>query len=471
MRRLRCPGRSLSILICLPLQVTLIEPLLVSLHSRRICSAVCLFVLVFCAALAHSHEIPADVQLKIFVKPEGKILRVLVRVPMEAMRDFEFAQRPGGHLDLVRVEPQLADAARLWLASDIGFFEEERPLGSPALRAVRVALPSDRAFDDYDQALQAVRSERLPSATELFWEQALLDVEFEYAINSAASRFHVLPTLARLGLKTLTQVRFINASGDVRSFAYIGDPGLVSLDPAATEVVRLFVVNGFTHVLDGVDHLLFLFALLIPLRRIRPLIVIVTAFTLAHSITLAASLFGLAPGALWFPPLIEMLIAGSIVYMALENLLAPVLARRWLIAFAFGLIHGFGFSFALSESLQFAGDHLTLSLFAFNVGIELGQLLVLVCVVPLLQLILRKLPQRASVIVLSAFVAHTGWHWLVERWEVLRVYRFTWPDWDLALLAGGLRWLMLLCVAALVVWLLRGAFDRFSQWGDLQEKL
>ncbi len=442
-----------------------------SLRNRRFRCVVCLVALVLCPALAQAHEIPADVALTIFVKPEGKVLRVLVRVPMEAMRDFEFAQRPGGHLDLTRVEPQLADAARLWLASDIGFFEEERPLGEPLLRAVRVALPSDRAFDDYTKALRAVRSERLPPATELFWEQALLDVEFEYAINSAESRFHVLPTLARLGLKTLTQIRFINASGDVRSFTYIGDPGLVSLEPAATEVLWLFVVNGFGHVLDGVDHLLFLFALLIPVRRIRPLVVIVTAFTLAHSITLAASLFGLVPAVLWFPPLIEMLIAGSIVYMALENLLAPVLVRRWLIAFAFGLIHGFGFSFALSETLQFAGDHLALSLFAFNVGIELGQLLVLVCAVPVLQLILRNLPQRASVIVLSALVAHTGWHWLVERWEVLRVYRFAWPDWNLALLAGSLRWLLLICVAAFVVWLLRGAFDRFSQWGELKERL
>ena len=90
----------------------------------------------------------------------------------------------------------------------------------------------------------------------------------------------------------------------------------------------------------------------------------------------------------------------------------------------------------------------------------------LVCAVPVLQLILRRLPQRASVIVLSALVAHTGWHWLVERWEVLRVYRFAWPDWNLALLAGGLRWLLLLCIAAFVVWLLRGAFDRFSKWGS-----
>ena len=77
---------------------------------------------------------------------------------------------------------------------------------------------------------------------------------------------------------------------------------------------------GFTHILDGIDHLLFLFCLVIPFRRFRALVAVVTAFTVAHSITLFASAYDLAPDALWFPPLIETLIATSIVYMALENI-------------------------------------------------------------------------------------------------------------------------------------------------------
>src|SRR4030095_12200268 len=137
----------------------------------------------------------------------------------------------------------------------------------------------------------------------------------------------------------------------------------------------------------------------IPCRRFRALVAVVTAFTVAHSITLIASAYDLAPDALWFPPLIETLIATSIVYMALENIvfasrgtqipqspqstldargLASVaLKRRWLVTFAFGLVHGFGFSFALRQTLQFAGSHLLTSLLSFNVGVELGQLLVL----------------------------------------------------------------------------------------------
>ena len=93
--------------------------------------------------------------------------------------------------------------------------------------------------------------------------------------------------------------------------------------------------------------------------------------------TLIASAYGMAPDSLWFPPLIETLIAISIVYMAFENIVGAKLQRRWVVTFAFGLVHGFGFSFLLRERLQFAGDHLVASLLAFNVGVEIGQLLVL----------------------------------------------------------------------------------------------
>src|SRR4029078_6168609 len=148
-----------------------------------------------------------------------------------------------------------------------------------------------------------------------------------------------------------------------------------------------FVQEGFAHILGGTDHLLFLFCLVIPFRRLRPLIAVVTAFTLAHSITLIASAYNLGPDALWFPPLIETLIAVSIFYMALENIVGTNVERRWMIALGFGLVHGFGFSFALKQTLQFAGSHLLTSLVSFNVGVELGQLLVLALLIPVLEIL------------------------------------------------------------------------------------
>jgi hypothetical protein len=145
------------------------------------------------------------------------------------------------------------------------------------------------------------------------------------------------------------------------------------------------------------------------------------------------------------------------VYMALENIAAPTLQRRWLITFGFGLVHGFGFSFALRETLQLAGSHVLTALLAFNVGVELGQLLVLVFLIPALDLLFRYgIRERIGTIILSALVAHTGWHWMLERGDALRQYRFEWPVLDMLLLASLLRWLMLLLIIGGALWLLSG---------------
>ena len=224
-----------------------------------------------------------------------------------------------------------------------------------------------------------------PDDTTIFWEQGLLDVLFEYPIQSDRSRFSIH-----------ARVRSPRAVGDHgaavpaarrrRSRLRVrGDAGLVRLDPRWHQAALRFVGLGFFHILDGIDHLLFLLCLVIPFRRFRALIPIVTSFTVAHSITLIASAYKLAPDALWFPPLIETLIAMSIVYMALENIVAAATGcAAWMITFAFGLVHGFGFSFGLEHTLQFAGSHLLTSLLSFNVGVELGQLLVLALLVPAL---------------------------------------------------------------------------------------
>ena len=204
--------------------------------------------------------------------------------------------------------------------------------------------------------------------------------------------------------------------------------------------------------------------LVIPFRRLGALIVIVTSFTVAHSVTLIASAYDMAPSALWFPPLVETLIAASIVYMALENIVSPALNRRWVVTFAFGLVHGFGFSFALRDTLQLAGSHVLTSLLSFNVGVELGQLVVLALAIPALDALFRYgVPERIGTIVLSAFVAHTGWHWMTERGGRLAQYRFEWPAFDFAFLDLLLRWAMLAVGLAGVAWLIFGVLAKRVQ--------
>ncbi|HEY8368664.1 MAG TPA: HupE/UreJ family protein, partial [Thermodesulfobacteriota bacterium] len=215
-----------------------------------------------------------------------------------------------------------------------------------------------------------------------------------------------------------------------------------------------FVGSGIHHILGGIDHLLFLVCLVLPFRRLGwDLVGVVTAFTVAHSVTLLAAAYGLVPSAGWFPPLVETLIAASIVYMAIENVLAPNLSRRWLVTGLFGLVHGFGFSFVLAEELQFAGSHLLLSLLAFNVGVEVGQLMVLVVLLPVLAWIGRRpVAARYAPIVVSVLVGHTAWHWMIERGEVLT--QVPWPEPDVDLVVAAARVLAAVLVAAGVVrWL------------------
>jgi HupE / UreJ protein len=418
-------------------------------------STIVFLALVFLAlAAACAHDIPNDVVTQSFLKPSGTRLNLLMRVPLKALRDISFPEGPSGYLDLARVDPFLPDAATLWLSDFIDIYEGDRHLGKPRVVATRISLPSDRSFASYDGAVAHLTGPRLPLETEIVWNQAMLDVWFEYPILSEASRFSIHPGLARLGLRVTSGLRFVLPNGSVRAFEFIGDPGLIRLDPQWYQASLQFVKLGFEHILDGTDHLLFLFCLVIPFRRLGALIPIVTSFTVAHSITLIASAYNLAPSALWFPPLVEALIAASIVYMALENIVGTATVhRRWMITFGFGLVHGFGFSFALRETLQFAGSHLLTSLLSFNLGVELGQLFVLVLMIPLLDLLFRYVvKERMGTIILSALVAHTAWHWMTDRAERLAQFRFEWPAFTAAQWASALGWLFVLVLVAALVW-------------------
>jgi hypothetical protein len=412
------------------------------------------------AALAPAHEIAADVRVQGFLKPEGQRVVLLLRVPLAALRDVDLPMGIAQSLDVTRAAPLLADAAERWILEPLQLFEDDALLAAPRMTALRLSLPSDRSFGSYEEA--AAHLSEVPDVSpEIAWRQAMLDLRLEYTIRSAESRFSIHPAFDRLGLRVLTVLRFLPPGGGVRAFDLEGDPGLVRLDPRWHQAALRFVALGFAHILEGTDHLLFLFCLVIPFRRWRALVLIVTSFTVAHSVTLIASALGFAPDAGFFPPLVETLIAASIVYMAVENIVGPHLRRRWTITFAFGLVHGFGFSFALRQTLQFAGSHLLTSLLAFNLGVELGQLAVIAVLVPVLELLFRKaVPERVGTIILSALVAHTGWHWMTERWERLRQFPWERPPLDAALLASVTLWLLAAVAVGGLFWLVFGVLLR-----------
>lgn len=419
-----------------------------------------------------AHEIPADVTVQVFVKPDAETLRMIVRVPLISMRDYDFPAREPGYLIISEAEPLIQEAAVEWIANYVDMYEGNELLARPLVAAARIAIPGDRAFRSYDDAIGNALSAPLADDIDLPPQQAMLDVVLEWTITSEESDFSIDPRFAQLGIRTVTVLRFLPAGGTERAFQYSGNPGLVRLDPRWHQAAWRFVVLGFDHILDGIDHLLFLFCLVVPFRSFRALVPIITSFTAGHSITLIAAALGLTPQALWFPPLIETLIALSIVYMAFENILGAKLKNRWMIAFSFGLVHGFGFSFALSEVLQFGGSHLLTSLVSFNVGVEFGQLFVLALTVPLLEFLFRKvLPEVGGIVVLSALLAHTGWHWMTERGSQLIQYDFRAPIMGVGFTATALRWLMLVLIIFGTGWLLRLGFERLTADAARQEEI
>lgn len=177
-----------------------------------------------------------------------------------------------------------------------------------------------------------------------------------------------------------------------------------------------FFTLGIRHILTGYDHLLFLFGLLIVCRTPRTALLLITCFTLAHSLTLALSTFGLVD----LPSrLVEATIAASILYVGIENLFhrnGPP-RGRWLLTFAFGLIHGLGFASVLHEmGIAKTGLSAIVPLVAFNSGVEAGQLAVAAIVLPLIWQV-RKRPAfvRLGVPAASVLVAVAGGYWLLER--------------------------------------------------------
>ena len=420
-----------------------------------------------------AHDIPADVIVRAFVKAEDGALWLVIRVPLTSMRDVNFPVRGPGYVEIEEASELIEDQAKIWIADYVALFEESTRIPTPTVVAARISLPSDPSFAAYDRALAHIRAPPLAPGTDLILEQAMLDVILRTPVTSHESRFSIDPAWAHLGIRTTTVLRFITPTGAERVFQYTGNPGRVRLDPRWHQAFLRFVALGFAHILDGIDHLLFLLCLVIPIRRFWPLVSVVTAFTAAHSITLGASVLGLAPNALWFPPLIEMLIAASIVFMALENIVGKTLRRRWVWAFGFGLVHGFGFSFLLRESLQFAGSHLYTSLLAFNIGVEFGQLFALLFMVPGLVLLFKKVMKpRIGAILLSALVAHTAWHWMTDRWGVLTAYNFQAPTYDAAFWALLLRWVLLGLIVGAAVWGLSVLYRQLSALlGDLTEEV
>ena len=321
-----------------------------------------------------------------------------------------------GHLSLRgdRVEASLLMAWSELLAAEPPLVPEQAEGDAGALaRAALSALELARGGEPC--ALEEARGAAEPpdglAASGTFRCPAAGALEVRVALVERLPRGHT--HLARVETDGAVEERVVRA----------GAAGYRVASPEGSlEQALRFVALGVEHIFTGPDHLAFLFGLLLAARALRDLARVVTGFTVAHSLTLALAATGLVTPP---PRLIEPLIAASIVFVSVENLLAsrrralpdaPFRQRRvWPIAFAFGLVHGFGFASALGP-LHLSARQLAASLLAFNVGVEAGQLGFVLALLPLLRLASRG--ARAGLLTLrlgSLGVGAAGACWLVER--------------------------------------------------------
>ena len=262
------------------------------------------------------------------------------------------------------------------------------------------------------------------SVTDVNGRQGLVTVHLEGSLPARAETIRwrapfmlsAYPLAVVGGLASESPDSYEWLAGSERSRAYRLDEleALAGGESAWQSAVRL-VPTGFTHILPGgLDHVLFMVGLFLMASTRRALVLQVTAFTLAHSLTLALGVFG----AVHIPSqIVEPLIAASIAFIALENLFAKSVTRwRLLVVFVFGLLHGLGFAGAMAD-LGLSGEHLAASLVGFNVGVELGQLAVIAAAALIVRTLRLSIDAERQYVLrpVSAAIALAGLFWAVER--------------------------------------------------------
>ena len=158
---------------------------------------------------AAAHDIPSDVRLRVFVKPEAQLLTLLVRVPMAALREIDVPLRPGSFIDLARAEPALREAVSGRLLDNLDLYEDGQRQPRPSIVQTRIALASDRSFADYALARAHLAAPRIAESEQLYWNQQQLDVQLQVPI--------ALRLLPAAGAEGNTE----------RAYELHGDPGLV----------------------------------------------------------------------------------------------------------------------------------------------------------------------------------------------------------------------------------------------------
>lgn len=384
-------------------------------------------------AFALAHDVPDDVKVTLFLKPEGQHLRILARVPTNAMVDVLFPLKDGEvFIDSAASDPEIAEGSRLWVSNLLRIAEDGERLPRPKIVEARLSQGTDPSFGSWNDAVAHVTGPKLPSSALLAWNRATVDVLLDVPIRSDRSDFVFTPRFARIGVRVTTTLTFLPPSGPSRIFVYEGDPEPFHLNPTASETLVHFFRIGFTHMREETDHLLLLFAVAVLFRRIRALVPFTIAFSAAHLAALVCAALGAIPAGLWFGPAIGILVSVTIVYIAFESVVTGGSPRtRRVVAILGGIAFGYSFWFFLTPLMQYGGAHPVSAVAAYGAGIEISQIPALAFVILLVTLLRKSIfPRPAGTIVLAVVAAHMEWHRMIERAYALARYSVQWPVLD-----------------------------------------
>jgi hypothetical protein len=307
--------------------------------------------------------------------------------------------------ELVELAPKI-DRDQDHVISGAEIESSAEPIGAALLPLLVVKSQGARCTGAADHA-ERVESDAI--RIDLRWSCPkgvdLVEVELAFFDRVAAGHRHLVQA------KSAGSAIELVARRELATFRFAAAAGSAQAPQPSVEIGGFFLL-GIEHILSGIDHLLFLLGLILIGGKPRALVGVITAFTIAHSITLGLAVLGI-----WAPSgsVVEPVIALSVAYVAVENWFIEDASRRWRISFAFGLIHGFGFAGALG-ALAVPPSEVPLALLLFNLGVETGQLGVLALILPPILLARRSEQFRVlGVRAISAGIAVVGLYWFVSR--------------------------------------------------------
>ena len=358
---------------------------------RALCAIVVCFVAICVGATAHAHQVNLSTA-RVELRPDRSVA--------------------------VQVALKGSDADRL---AGTQIYDAQRDLADPA-KVATSAGPIVAYVNAHVGVAGADGKECARGAPDVAPDGDGVIVRITFSCRDVAGALAYRSTVLTASDKSARQVVLIGA-GENAPQALLDDAHstltLSAPAPSVWSTMQRYLVTGIEHIFLGYDHIAFLVAIVLWARRLMPVIKVVTAFTIAHSITLslAALRIVVIPSAI-----VEPAIAASIIVVAVENFFSRNVDGRWRVTFAFGLIHGFGFAGALQE-MGLPANAVVPALAAFNIGVEIGQVAIVSIVVPVLILLDRLFaadrtkPVRAAalVYVLSAVITVLGSYWLVTR--------------------------------------------------------